>query len=199
MKKIVVVALVALLSISGCSRADDPPETADVEQPGETQGNDSEDPASEEPDDEKNPVVGTDLSTLSLEIYDGGTFEGTVFKEKKLTVLNLWGSWCGPCVEEMPAFENAWKIYKDKEVQFVGLALNSEASEVKQLKDDLGITYPLVKENEETEELLSSKFDYVPVTLFVDSEGVVVESYIPGGTTEEALKSRIEALLNEKG
>ncbi|BES63635.1 hypothetical protein SANA_00740 [Gottschalkiaceae bacterium SANA] len=153
----------------------------------------------EETGEEKstNPIVGLDLSEWELEDSEGNQVDGDCFKDKKLTVLNLWGTWCGPCVEEMPVFEQVWQDVKDQEVLFLGLAVDSELKEVQSLKKELGITYPLLQENEEIGKSLTSQFDYVPVTLFVDSQGKVLESFIAGGTTAEKLNEIIERLINE--
>jgi len=96
---------------------------------------------------------------------------------------------CGPCIEEMPDLEKVSKAYERKGVEFIGLTLDSDEEEVKAISDQLGISYALTKEH------ISSKFDYVPVTLFVDSNGRVLDTFIPGGTTESDLNKVIDNLI----
>lgn len=184
MKKILVLILVATLFMVGCQS-----------KPATNQGPVVVD--DQETSMDVNKAAGTDLSELTLTDYNGNTIDGDTIKSKKLTVLNLWGTWCGPCVDEMPDFEKVHQAYKDKDVLFLGLALDSPDEEVSALVEKLNITYPLIKESDKTKELISNHFDYVPVTLFVDSEGKIMASFIAGSTTEADLTSKIEALINE--
>lgn len=179
MKKLVIVMFIISLMMTGCGLSQ------------ETQVNNENKAAID------NPTAGVSLEGIETEDYKGNKINHETFKNKKLTVLNLWGTWCGPCVEEMPDFEEVYKEYKDKDVQFIGLTIDSEDEEVKALKEKLGITYTLVKNNDKLKELVTSKYDYVPVTLFVDQEGKIIEQFIAGGTNADGLKKVIEDLINE--
>ncbi len=190
MKKVLMIVVVVSMLFVGCNQNKDNVKTNESE---------SNDVGSEveETTTENNPVAGVEMSGIETEDYKGNSITDDTFKGKKLTVLNLWATWCGPCVEEMPDFEKVAVFYKDKEVQVIGLTIDSDEDEVKILKEKLGITYPLIKENEQLKTLITSHFDYVPVTLFIDSDGKIIESFIPGGTTEEQLTQKIEALIND--
>lgn len=144
-----------------------------------------------------NPVASVMLTDVSFEDYEGNTYDVSFFKDSRLTVVNLWGTWCGPCVEEMPDLEKVYQAYKDKEVQILGIAIDSEASEVTALKETLGINYLLVKDNDALQKLIGSKFDYVPVTLFVNHEGEILSSFVSGSVSESQLKTLIDEALDE--
>ena len=47
------------------------------------------------------------------------------FKGKPV-VVNFWASWCGPCVEEMPALSPLHREYEKKGITFIGLGVDSE-------------------------------------------------------------------------
>lgn len=192
MKKIIVLGTMICLLLTGC-------QSSTVEENNKKSDSEALVASQEEigQGNEVNPVAGLDLSEWEVEDSEGNQVDGQVFKEKKLTVLNLWGTWCGPCVEEMPEFEQVWQDMKEKEVQFLGLSVDSDLKEVQSLKTELDISYPLLQENEALKKSLTSQFDYVPVTIFVDSEGKVLESFIAGGATAEKLKGIIESLINE--
>lgn len=57
---------------------------------------------------------------LSGRTIDGKTLDVADYKGK-VVVLNVWGSWCGPCREEAKYFSKVSKAYADKGVQFVGI------------------------------------------------------------------------------
>lgn len=190
MKKIIVIALMGCLVLTGCQKG------AAVEAPATDQEM-AEETNLGTSTEEENPVADVDLSEIEMKDINGNTLDGSVFKEKKLTVLNLWATWCGPCVEEMPELEEVWQEMKEQNVQFIGLTIDSDLKEIQQVKENLKITYPLIAESKELTEEIASQFDYVPVTLFVDEEGKVMDTIIAGGTTGKALQATIEGLLNE--
>lgn len=203
MKKLLIAMTIVSLMFVGCQKQNKAVETTQnvkvnqEETASEEKATEEKAPEETQETTELNPAANTVLTELTFEDYEGNTHSEAIFKDKKLTVLNIWATWCGPCVEEMPDFEKVYQEYKDKDVQFIGVAVDSDESEVKSLAKDLGITYLLVKDNERFLELVGSKFDYVPVTLFIDSEGKVLSTFVPGGTTESNLKSLIDGALGE--
>ena len=63
---------------------------------------------------------------FSGSLLDGGTFHLTQ-DAGRVTVVNFWGSWCGPCQTETPQFGQVYDAYKAKDVAFVGIDIK-EAS-----------------------------------------------------------------------
>ncbi|MGH3516866.1 MAG: TlpA disulfide reductase family protein [Haloechinothrix sp.] len=63
----------------------------------------------------------------------------------KVVVLNVWGSWCGPCRYEMPELQRVHDKTKDAGVQLLGIDVRDDArSAPMDLVDNLGITYPSI-------------------------------------------------------
>jgi len=187
MKRLIIVLLFTALIFTGCqsgANTTNDASTDQIDSQSETTG-------------EENPAEGIDLSDLIIKTYDGNKVDKDTFNNNKLTVLNLWATWCGPCVEEMPDLQKVSESYKGKDVQVHGLAVDSSEDEVIALKEQLNITYPLLKENEEVKEVLISKFDYVPVTLFVNSDGKILKTFVAGSISEEDLTKLIEGIINE--
>ena len=84
-------------------------------------------------------------------------------------LLNVWGSWCFPCREELPSFV---KAYKTGKIQIVGIDVEetNKQTPIKFL-NKIGVTWPiLTDDNSVTKETFGPG---VPVTWFVDSKGVV--------------------------
>ncbi len=74
--------------------------------------------------------------------------DGTMLKSKdligKVTVIDFWGTWCPPCLEEIPRFNAFYGEYRDKGVGFYGLAADSgTGEELRKASTRLKIQYPV--------------------------------------------------------
>lgn len=65
----------------------------------------------------------------------------------KLLFINFWATWCAPCKEEMPIFDNIFREYGDKNVQIVGIAADS-ADKVQLFQSQTPVSYPLLPDSE---------------------------------------------------
>lgn len=119
-----------------------------------------------------------------------------LFAMHDLTLVNIWATWCGPCIEEMPALE---AIYQEGEIGVVGIAVESEKQETAELAAEiaaeLGATYPNLRPTQEMIRDFLADVAYLPTTVFVDSEGKVVGGglYI-GGRGELEWRDTIESV-----
>ena len=72
-----------------------------------------------------NPKEVIKEDSLSLKVYDFDSFEPILYKEDNKTyVINFWATWCKPCIEELPYFEQLLKEYKDKNVEVILVSLD---------------------------------------------------------------------------
>lgn len=184
MKKLLITGALVALLLTGCQQA-----VADVE------AQDNKQEMSVENGIEKNPVAGTVLEGFNTKDLSGNSVDEEIFKESKLTVLNLWGTFCGPCIEEMPELQELSTEFDKEAVQVLGIVTDGDnLDEANKIVNKLGVTYQNVIADETLENLIVSKFDYVPATLFVNQDGQVLDSFIPGSTTKDDFKKIIEDL-----
>ena len=118
-----------------------------------------------------------------------------LFKNAKVTVVNLWATWCGPCVRELPELEKLRQDYADKGVQVTGILLETSASAVKDAKSilrDAGADYPVLLPAEEMGELINVQ--YIPTTFFVDPQGRVLGEAVVGADVQ-GYRDRLDQLL----
>lgn len=176
MKKILIIGVTMALLLTGCGSVN-----------GENVQESSLD---------NNPIAGTILEGFEGKTLDGKTVTQEIFLGSKITVLNLWGTFCGPCIEEMPELEEVSKEYDKSAVQVIGVVSDAEnEEEARKIVEKLEVTYTNVLADDVLKEKFVNKFDYVPVTLFVDSDGKVLENFVPGSTTKDDLKVILDGLL----
>ena len=116
------------------------------------------------------PLDKSVVKGIELECLDG-TSSAYFQSLRGPTVVNVWGSWCAPCLDEMPEFVDFYKQAKGK-VALIGIAVEerSVADSRKFIKAN-GITWPNFYD---TENKTGSVFGMgVPVTWFLDEFGEV--------------------------
>ena len=124
------------------------------------------------------PVTGISFSTQGR---DGKTYDQTVLSGCKVTMINFFEPWCGPCVNEMPDLEKLYETYKDQGFQILGVYSTLDMEEdLEQTLSSAGITYPILQMCDAFYPYIS---EYVPTTVFLDENGNLLS--IPGGETQK--------------
>jgi len=111
----------------------------------------------------------------------------------KPAVINLWASWCGPCRDELPAFEAVYQAAGDR-LAMLGVDSKDTKPGAQSLAEDLGITMPSVFDPE-GKALKGVGQTALPITLFVDASGELTFVYVGVALTVPALRQLIETHL----
>lgn len=143
------------------------------------------------------------LSAFSATDLQGNEVDQSVLTGKKLTMVNVWATYCQPCKEEMPHLAQLSQNYED--VQIIGLVsdvLNADGT-VNQdqvdtaiaLAEEAGVTYRnLIPSQDLTSNVLSQIYA-VPTTFFVNEDGDQVGSVYVGARDADGWAEIIDALL----
>lgn len=103
-------------------------------------------------------------------------------------IVNVWASWCPPCIEELPLLNKVSRELKG-EVDFIGINIEDDSTKALQLMQDFGISYPsVIDRSGDTRAPLT--IPGPPVTYFVTAEGVIAgrwDGAIPNETTFNSL------------
>jgi len=131
---------------------------------------------------------GASLPDATFTYFDGavGTFDDF---EGNPTVVNFFASWCGPCVLEMPDFEEVFQVYGD-EVNFVGFDTQDDLEDGRNIAETTGVTYTLASDPDGSIYAAFGGFG-MPTTVFIDADGEVGDMHT-GLLQGDALRDKID-------
>ena len=121
------------------------------------------------------------LADLDGNVMTYSAYEGQV------VLLTFWGTWCGPCRQEIPDFIKLYDEFNNEGLEIIGIAIQSGGAEsIKKFSDYYKINYPVLTDIEGNESYKAfSDFGTisgvgtraVPTTFLIDREGYIVKTY----------------------
>lgn len=146
------------------------------------------------------------LSSFACTDLEGNQVDQSILEEYDITMVNVWATFCGPCLREMPDLGELASEYEEKGVRIVGLlsdVLDSEGNiseeqveTAREIVESTGAGYLHLLPSQDLYGLLSQIYA-VPTTFFVDKEGRQVgKTYVKSMTKENWIQV-IEDTLKE--
>ncbi|HEU0303965.1 MAG TPA: redoxin domain-containing protein [Gaiellaceae bacterium] len=111
----------------------------------------------------------------------------------KVVVLNLWTSWCYPCIREAKVLEEGWQRWRDRGVVVVGVNAQDLVTDARRFMRRYGVTYPNVRDKS-GDVLDAYGWTYFPETYFVGKDGTLVSAVL-GEIDREQLEDGIREAL----
>ncbi len=153
----------------------------------------------------------TPFERLDTVDFDGNALTAETLAENELNLINIWATWCGYCIQEMPGLEALSQSTEG--VGFYGLLVQSdpytgavmaglteaERATAAELIAETGVSYPQMLVSEGMMPYLTELYSF-PTTYFVDAEGKPVGEPVLGAKSEEAWAEIIrerQAMLDE--
>lgn len=138
---------------------------------------------------------------------DGEVVNQDIFADYDLTMINIWGTFCGPCIREMPDLGEIHAEYKDKNFQVVGIVTDVQNNDGSLSEEQLTTAREIVEKTGANYMHLLPSYDLtmaklkdvaaIPETIFVDKDGNLVgEAYMGAKNKEDWLKI-IDGLLED--
>ncbi len=116
-----------------------------------------------------------DLNKFTTTDMSGNQITEELLKDYDITMVNIWTTWCGYCVEEMPELE---ELYQTLPENVNMITICADAADETELANEIlkqsNASFTTLVGNEELEKCLLSQVAGFPTTVFVDSEGNVV-------------------------
>ena len=136
---------------------------------------------------------------------DGKTYTEKVFSDYDLTLVNVFTTWCSPCVKEIPELQELYKEMKDKGVGVAGVVLdttdekgNQDEEAVKKagiLQEKTKAEYPFLTPDATMMNGRLQGISAFPETFFVDKDGNIVGDTYTGSHTLDEWKEIVEKEL----
>ena len=140
----------------------------------------------------ENDNLAPDFTVYDLE---GNAHKLSDFRGKPV-IVNFWASWCNPCKNEMPAFEEKYLQYKD-DIHFLMVNLTDGSQETVETAqgyiDGQGYTFPVYFDTDYSG-AIAYGVSAVPATYFIDENGSLI-AYGKGSLSQEQLQRGIDMLI----
>ena len=151
-----------------------------------------------------------EAESASLEIQtttlDGDAYTTEDFADNKLTIFNVWATWCPPCVAELPHLQKVSETFQEESVMVVGVLqdgvteLGEEDADViasaETLLEDAGAHYPVILPDDGLQQTFIRTMQYFPTTFFVDGRGNIIRR-VEGAREYEDWSALVREVLEE--
>lgn len=153
----------------------------------------------------KNSIKHINIDSKTIE---GEVVDNEIFKENKLTMINIWATFCHPCAKELAYLQEIYEEINSKKVGMLGIIVdidqdleyNKKADKVnkaKQLIKENNVRYKNVLLDNKLKAYLQDKIVLVPTTVFVDNKGQVIGDTIEKVCIKEEYIHEINNILEK--
>lgn len=161
---------------------------------------DSEKQTEEVTEEKKKEINGVFGEFTSTDV-NGEKVNADIFKGKKVTMVNIWGTFCSPCIGEMPDLQKLNEDYSDKGFQVVGIVCDvyegEDTATAKDVIKQTGVKYLNVLTSDSLVNAKLGEVMSVPETLFIDEKGNQIGKNYVGSRSYDDWAEIIDSVLAE--
>ena len=131
--------------------------------------------------------------------FSGPTPDGKTLSLKqamgKLTIIDFWASWCGPCRKENPNVVALYNEFHAKGLNIIGVSLDKDAAKWNEAIAKDGLTWSHVSNLQFWSDPIAVLYNIksIPATYIIDDKGVIIATNLRG----EELRAKIASILNK--
>lgn len=138
------------------------------------------------------PTVGSEAPDFELPGLEGGTFRLSDYRGQPV-LINFWGTYCPPCVAEMPLIQQYYDLYKDEGLVVLGVNENDPVVTARSFVRQLELTFPILMDRDKVRKAYG--VTAYPATFFISESGEVVGIW-KGEMDETYLRSALARLMD---
>lgn len=150
---------------------------------------------------------GSGIGDFKTVTVTGEEIDQSIFSDAELTMINVWATWCGPCIRELPDLGALSDELAGTGAQIIGIvhdtadengSVDETARGVAEIiLERTGVAYPCLIPDSHLAEGLLQEITAFPTTWFVDSKGSLVGEPVVGAHSKEEWESMIQERLAE--
>lgn len=192
-KIFLIFTMISLLLVSACSN------TNNTNNPTINDANMAKDQL-----EDQYESLGFNQFDFSATALDSIEYNKKYFENSKVTMINFWGTFCAPCIREMPELQELLAEYEKEDFQILGVIVDTfegtdtNLDNARAIIEKLGVTYLNIIPNENLYENYLKNVQAVPTTIFVDKEGNLIGNIVSGSKDKEYFKEIIDTLISEQ-
>lgn len=137
-------------------------------------------------------AAGSQAPDFEIARNDGAAFRLSDH-EGEVVLLNFWATWCGPCINELPAFERLYEEYGDK-IQILAIDSSDDAETMEKFLEKTDFSFPVACDADQS---VSKKYpsEGIPYTVLIGKDGLVAETFTGARSAEEQYQLYRAALI----
>lgn len=150
---------------------------------------------------EKEENVASEAVAFEGQDLEGNTVSQEICTQSKLTMINVWATYCNPCLNEMPELGELVQEYDTSDFQLIGIVSDVVEGQdedalayAADLVEETGADYPHLLLNESLYGGLLAEVSAVPTTFFLNENGEVLDVVV-GAMDKSHWKEKIDGLL----
>lgn len=127
------------------------------------------------------------VADFELKDVNDKLFNNSIFEESEYTLVNIWGTFCKPCIDEIPVLQD---IHENTEkINVVGIVADGDINEIKafEILNQLEADYVNLIPNQDFIDNFLIKVQVAPVSIIVDKEGKILETIVGARNKDEYL------------
>lgn len=132
------------------------------------------------------------LDLYAFDVNDKEVALSSYVRKSKVTLIDIWSSWCGACIQEIPVIRTAYDKYKNAGFEVVTVSLDSNKKNWEKALKEIPMEWPqLMSKNGRDGARFIYGIQSIPYTVLVDENGIVLAKNIRG----HELDAELEKLL----
>lgn len=139
-------------------------------------------------------LVGSKFEFTTKDLDGNPVSSADLFAQHEVTMVNIWATWCGPCIGELAELQQISLRVQQKDCAVVGMLIDEDLDECRNLMAENGVTYPIILAPDNLYDFFV--VEYVPSSLFIGRDGTVIASPVIGAQVD-VYESTIDSLLQK--
>ncbi len=187
-----LIAAMATMFLTGCNQTDKSNHNAAGENNAQNTGDDLVGEMDDNTSDNENA---NRFGEFSAQTLTGETISSDVFAEYDLTMVNLWGTFCKPCIDEMDELAELYKGLSDN-LNMITICYDGDTQRelAMQILEEKGATFDTVVADDTVRSTILSSYMVFPTTVFVDRNGNIVGDLMLGGPSRDIVETYMQEI-----